>query len=80
MQGLLYQQAAESRAVDEQIAFDGFTAFERDALHVPAFSVLVDVGDLPFGSHHPSGFGQLAQIPGIERGIEMEGVGYRAEG
>src|SRR5687768_290185 len=61
-QRLFYQQSAEPRAIDEQLALDRLAAFECDAFHMSVLAMLSDVDDLSFGPPHSCGFGQLTQV------------------
>src|SRR3954452_13924277 len=46
LERLLDEQAAESRAVDEQLALDDLSVRHLDRFDVPILTVLPDVGDL----------------------------------
>ena len=78
LQRLLDQQAAEARAIDEEIGLDLPAALERDRGDV-AILVHADIDDLAFGALDPVLLGKAAQIFGVERGVELERVGDMAD-
>ena len=73
-QFLFDQQAAKAGAIDEQVAFDSLPAFEFHRLHIAGFAVPPHAHDPAFLAHGTLTLCQLAQVGGIEAGIEMEGI------
>jgi len=74
------QQAAEARAVDEQIAADAAIIVELERGDVSGFAVLLDPDDATFDPLRTQFFGMDAQILAVSGGVEVEGVGkLRAE-
>src|SRR5690606_36172192 len=71
LERLLDQNAARLRAIDEQVTLDRLPGFQLERLDEAAFRILPHVRDLAFDALHARLLGQLAQEPGIERGIEM---------
>jgi hypothetical protein len=74
LERLLDQQAAEARAIDEQIARELPAIIQRDAGHKAAFAIERDIGDPAFVPHHAAVFGKLAQESGIAARIEVIGI------
>ena len=60
VQRLLDQQAAESGAVDEQVARHGFAVLEHQRLDEAGFRMLLDGLDLAFDSPDTLGLAELA--------------------
>ena len=60
LQGLLDQQAAEARAVDEQVAFDELAVFQHSGDEA-CFGILPDVTDLPLDALEAVALGEVAQ-------------------
>ena len=71
LERLLDQQAAKSRAVDEQVARHARAVLHDQRSHVPAFAVLLRAGDLAFDAPDASGLVFRAQKPGVEAGIQV---------
>ncbi|EGF91605.1 hypothetical protein ABI_30220 [Asticcacaulis biprosthecium C19] len=74
LQGLFYQQAAEPRTVDKQVAGDEAAVLQRHRGEMTALRILVDLDDLAFLAHHPARLGIPPQEASVERRVEMEGV------
>ena len=74
LQGLLDQQAAEARAVDEQLALDALAAVEHDRFDEAVLAAQDRVDDLALGTHDAELLGVAAQVARVQAGIEMEGV------
>jgi hypothetical protein len=68
-------QRSESRAVDEEVAFDHLSRIEGQRLDRARLRIQRDVGDLAFRPEHSAAFRELAQMAGVQAGIEMVGVG-----
>ena len=79
LQRLFDEEAAEARAVDEEIGLENPAILQRHGRNVAAV-VDADVDDLAFGAHHSMLLGEAAEILRIKRGIEVEGVGDMADG
>ena len=75
VQGPLDQQSAESGAVDEQLALDGGAGIEPDGADVALTLTQLDVDDAALDPLHAPRLAVAAQVAGVERGIEMEGIG-----
>ncbi len=73
-QCLFDQQAAETGAVDEQVAFNALARFERDGRNEAAFGILVDRGDLALDALDTEGFTKPAQVRAVQRRVEVVGV------
>ena len=75
LEGLLDQQPAEARAVDEQLAGDAFAVVQRDRVDETALGILLDADHLAFGAHNAARLGVAAQEARVEAGVEVVGVG-----
>jgi hypothetical protein len=73
VQGLLDQQAPETRAVDEQVAGHGRAAVQRDRLDEAVLAAQVDLDDLGVDASHAVLLGDLAHQPGEQAGVEVQG-------
>ena len=78
LQRLLDQQAAESRAVDEQVAGDARAALQRDGFDEAVFAAQLHVDDFAFDALDAARLGVAAQVLRVEAGIEVIGVGDAA--
>ena len=76
---LLDQQAAEARAVDEQVARNPRAVGEHDRVDVAAFAVALDRDDPAFLADDAALLGKTAQELRVEARVEMEGVGHRRQ-
>ena len=74
LESFLDEQAAESRAIDEEIAGNAPAILQVQRLDEAGFGVLVHFDDLPFDAHRAALFGVAAQIGRVEAGVELEGV------
>jgi hypothetical protein len=75
LQGLLDQQPAEARAVDEQFAIDALAAFQRHRFDEAVVGALVHLADLAFDALHAALLRQFAQEARVQGGVEVVGVG-----
>ncbi len=75
LQRILDQQAAETGAVDEQVAGDSLSLVEMHRCHKARFRILGNMGDLALDAFDTAGLGIGPQVAGIEAGIEVIGVG-----
>jgi hypothetical protein len=78
-QRFLDQQPAETRAIDEQLAADRATIVQRHRVDETIVAAQRHVDDPPFDPLDAARFGIIAQVAGVEPGIEVEGVGQGAE-
>src|SRR5262245_61839922 len=68
------EKSAKAGAIDEEVAADGFAAFENDRFDEAVAVALSDGCDLAFGASHTAVFRIAAQVLRIERRIEMKSV------
>src|SRR5690242_5289662 len=71
---LLDDEAAEARAVDEEVAADGRAVLHVHRFDITGLAVLADVDDLALLADDAAALGITAQIGGVGRGVELEGV------
>jgi hypothetical protein len=74
LQRPLDQQGAEARAVDEQVGLQHLAAVGGDRLDEAVLAAQGDVDHLALAPDHAALLGVVAQVAGIEAGVEMEGV------
>jgi hypothetical protein len=74
VQRLLDEQAAESRAVDEEVRLDDAPVGEFHGLDEAVLAAQLDVHRPCLRAPHAVGLGELAQVGGVQAGIEVIGV------
>lgn len=74
MQCLFDQQAAETRAIDKQVACELASVIKRDAGDETALPVQCDVGDLALLPHDTAAFRETAQEGGVAPRVQVIGV------
>ena len=74
LQGLLDQQAAEARAVDEQVAFDELAVFQHKCGDEACFGMLADVTDLALDAPEAVALGEAAQEARVQTRVELVGI------
>src|SRR6185437_15985581 len=77
--GLLDQQAAKARAVDEEVAADDLPVSQLDGSNRIALRRRFDVHDFALGADDAAALGVLAQIGRIKTGVELVGVRERGQ-
>ena len=75
VQGLLDEQRAKARAVDEQITRHALTALHHHASHEAVAAVLFNTDDPAFGAAHAACFGEAPKVLRIQARVEVKGVG-----
>src|SRR4029077_8873990 len=74
LERLLDEYAAESRAIDEQVALDALTGVHDDGFDETGLRVLHDAADLHLDALDALRLAALAQIACVQRRIEVIGV------
>jgi len=74
------QQAAETGAVDEQVALDAAAILQLDGGDVAILGAQLDLADGGLDALGAALHRVLAQVSRVQAGVEMEGVGIRRAG
>ncbi len=74
LERLLDQQAAESRAIDEEVPFDDLTVFQRDGFHETGFRIQGRIFDQALDSLDAASLGKLSQVLAVLDRIDVVGV------
>ena len=77
LQRLFNQQTTESRAVDEEVPFDGLSILQRDRFHKTGLRVQGSIFNQPFDPLDATRLGTCPQILAVLNRIEVVGVIYR---
>ena len=75
LQRLLDQQAAKAGAIDEQVAVDPLRRLRAPPRRRSRRPARSDVDDLAFDALHAARLGVAAQVPRVQAGVEVVGVG-----
>jgi hypothetical protein len=70
-QRLADEQSAESRAVDEQVAFDALAGLQNDSFDKPVFPAQLDVYYFALNPLYAALLRVAAQVFRVKRGIEL---------
>ncbi len=74
LERLFDEQAAKAGAVEEQVAVDALARLHHHRFDEARLRILRDAGDLALDALDALGLAALAQVAGIQRGVEVIGV------